>query len=331
MKKFIKSFREIVTIDNLLLAWQEFLAGKKKRNDVVIFQARLMDNIFKLYNDLINKTYVHGGYQAFNISDPKPRNIHKATVRDRLLHHLLYREVYKYFDQRFINDSYSCRLNKGTHLAIKKFATMIRRVSLNNHQTAWVLKCDIRKFFASISHQGLRNILAECVEDIDVRWLFDRVVDSFETIGRVDVGLPLGNLTSQLLVNVYMNEFDQFVKQKLKVKYYIRYADDFLFLSADRSCLMELRIQIEKFLLERLKLNLHPQKIFLKTAASGVDFLGWVQFENHRILRTTTKNRMLKRIKINSAPATLNSYQALLEYGATYKLKTMAKLNNRAL
>lgn len=108
MKKFIKTYEEIVSISNLLLAWEEFLKGKKKRKDVAIFQGQLMNNIFNLYHDLKEKNYRHGAYQAFKISDPKPRNIHKAFVRDRLLHHLLYQETYPYFDQQFICDSYSC-------------------------------------------------------------------------------------------------------------------------------------------------------------------------------------------------------------------------------
>jgi|GEM_PF-5336063 hypothetical protein len=100
MKKFIKKYEEIVTVSKLLSAWQGFLSGKKQRSDVAVFQSRLMDNILSLYNDLKNKTYQHGAYQAFNISDPKPRNIHKATIRDRLLHHLLYQETYDFFDRQ---------------------------------------------------------------------------------------------------------------------------------------------------------------------------------------------------------------------------------------
>ncbi|MDD4902790.1 MAG: reverse transcriptase/maturase family protein, partial [Patescibacteria group bacterium] len=231
MKKFVKKYEEIITINKLLSAWEGFLSGKKQRGDVAVWQSRLMDNILALYHDLKNKTYRHGAYQAFNISDPKPRNIHKATVRDRLLHHLLYQETYDFFDKQFIYDSYSCRLDKGTHRAIRRFAYFAQQVSRNNQRTAWVLKCDIRKFFASINHKILKNILAKYIADIDLLWLFGQVIDSFNTAGKRAIGLPLGNLTSQLLVNIYLNEFDQFVKRDLKIKYYARYADDFIFLS----------------------------------------------------------------------------------------------------
>ncbi|NCN22243.1 hypothetical protein GW758_00895 [Candidatus Falkowbacteria bacterium] len=331
MKKFIKTYSEIVTISNLLLAWEEFLVGKKKRRDVVIFQGRLMNNIFNLYHDLKEKNYCHSDYQAFKISDPKPRNIHKAIVRDRLLHHLLYQETYQYFDQQFIYDSYSCRLNKGTHRAISRLAEFKDKVSENNYKTVWVLKCDIKKFFASINHKILKNILVKYIEDRDLLWLFGQVIDSFNTPGKIGIGLPLGNLTSQLLVNIYMNEFDQFVKRTLKIKYYLRYADDFLFLKDNKEELISLRTKLEIFLNEHLCLTLHPNKTFLKTIASGVDFLGWVQFSEHRTLRTITKRRMFKKIKQNNKPATKASYLAMLKHGNAHKLTKVAGLVNEKL
>jgi retron-type reverse transcriptase len=329
MKKLIKKYEEIITTANLLLAWEDFLARKRKRVDVAIFQGHLMDNILGLRRDLLNKTYCHGDYQAFNISDPKPRSIHKAIVRDRLLHHLLYNEIYQYFDQLFINDSYSCRLEKGTHRAVRRFVEFTGQVSKNNKRTVWVLKCDIRKFFASIDHRILKNILVKYIDDPDLLWLFGQVIDSFNAPGKIGVGLPLGNLTSQLLVNVYMNEFDQFVKRILKIKYYIRYADDFVFLSENKEELIALRPKLEIFLNEHLGLTLHPKKTFFKTIASGVDFLGWVQFSEHRTLRTTTKRRMLKRIKQSDKPATLASYSAMLKHGNAYKLRKKLKLMDR--
>lgn len=326
MKKFTKTYDEIITVPGLLLAWEEFLVGKKKRADVAIFQGRLIDNIFGLYHDLKEKSYRHGDYQAFKISDPKPRNIHKAVVRDRLLHHLLYRETYQYFDWQFIHDSYSCRLDKGTHRAIRRLAEFRDKVSGNNRKAVWIFKCDIRKFFASIDHRILKNILARYIDDPDLLWLFGQVIDSFNTPGKIGVGLPLGNLTSQLLVNVYMNEFDQFVKRILKIKYYIRYADDFVFLNDNKEELITLRPKLEIFLNKHLSLTLHSKKTFFKTLASGVDFLGWVQFSEHRTLRTTTKRRMLKRIEQNNKPATLASYSAMLKHGNAYKLSERAGL-----
>jgi len=328
MNKFTKKYEEITTTANLLLAWGEFLKGKKHRSDVAIFQSRLMDNVINLQQDLKNKTYRHGAYQAFNISDPKPRIIHKAIVRDRLLHHLLYQETYQYFVQKFIHDSYSCRLEKGQHRAVYRFAEFSNRVSQNDRHTVWILKCDIRKFFASIDHAILKDILAKHLEDKDLLWLFSQVIDSFETCGRPGVGLPLGNLTSQLLVNVYMNEFDQFVKRDLKIKYYIRYADDFVFLSRSQAELAALRPKLSEFLNSHLRLTLHERKTYIRTLASGLDFLGWIQFTDHRVLRTTTKKRMLKRLEQNDNPQTVAAYSALLKHGNTFKLRRAAELLN---
>lgn len=222
MRKMINVvYEDIISAENLLAAWQEFVAGKRLRTDVQKFGRNLMTNIFDLRRDLSDKTYVHAPYEAFNISDPKPRNIHKASVRDRLVHRAVYRMLYPYFDAGFIADSYSCRLGKGTHKALDRFRAFGRKVSRNNTRTVWVLQCDTRKCFASIDHSVLADILDRRIPDADIVWLLGRVIGSFSSHGP-GLGLPLGNLTSQLFVNAYMNEFDQFVKHRLGVKYYMR-------------------------------------------------------------------------------------------------------------
>lgn len=313
------SFKDIISIDNLLEAWKEFIRGKRNKRDVQEFSLKLIDNLFILNEDLSLGNYCHGGYQAFSISDPKPRNIHKASVRDRLLHHAIYRILYPFFDETFIADSYSCRLGKGTHRALNRFRRFTYKVSKNNTRTCWILKCDIRKFFANIDHQILLDILNSYFPDKQIIWLLKEIIESFST--KPGISLPLGNLTSQLFVNIYMNEFDQFVKHKLKIKYYIRYADDFVVLSEDRNWLNQQILKIHKFLEEKLKLELHPLKVFIKTITSGVDFLGWVHFCDHRVLRTITKHRTLKRIKERPIAQMLNSYLGLLSHGNTYKIK----------
>src|SRR3989344_3954373 len=227
--QFIHSYAVFISVENLLAAWREFVRGKRKKADVQEFQYKLMDNILALHRDLKEGTYKHGGYKAFKISDPKPRDIHKAKVRDRLLHHALYRKLYPFFDRTFISDSYSCRLRKGTHRAMARFDSFAYKASKNHTKTLWVLKCDIKKFFASIDQKILLDIVGQYISDKDILWLLSQIIKSFHST-HVGVGLPLGNLTSQLFVNIYMNEFDQFMKHKLKAKYYIRYADDFVIL-----------------------------------------------------------------------------------------------------
>ena len=297
------------------------MRGKRSRKDVQEFELNLMGNIISLQKSLANKTYRHSGYSSFNISDPKPRNIHKAIVQDRLLHHALYRTLYPFFDKTFISDSYSCRLGKGTHKAMNRLSTFAYRVSKNDTKTAWILKCDIKKFFHSIDQNILINIIEDYISDKDIRWLISQVIDSFCS-GKKGKGLPLGNLTSQLLVNVYMNVFDQFVKHKLKAKYYIRFADDFVILSQDKEWLQGILPQIRDFLWKRLRLKLHPNKVFLKTIASGVDYLGWVHFPDHRVLRTTAKKRMFRVIEEKEGKEeTVQSYLGLISHGNTVKLK----------
>lgn len=313
-------YENIIGIENLLEAWREFLRGKRAKRDVQAFSLRLMDNLFQLHEELFGRTYRHGGYHAFSINDPKPRSIHKAAVRDRLLHHAVYRVLYPFFDRTFIADSYSCRLGKGTHKAMARFRAFGHIVSKNNTKTCWVLKCDIRKFFASIDQEILLGILRRYIPDADTIWLLEGVIRSFHSTAP-GKGLPLGNLTSQLLVNVYMNEFDQFMKHWLKAQCYLRYADDFVIFSDDRSWL-EARIpRIRAFLGERLRLKLHPDKVSIRTLASGVDFLGWVHFPDHRVLRTTTKRRMIRRLGESASLATLGSYLGLLAHGNTHMIR----------
>jgi RNA-directed DNA polymerase len=319
------SYYDIISTENLLEAWSEFVVGKRKRLDVQDFERRLMDNILSLQEDLRDKSYRHSLYKAFKITDPKPRDIHKASVRDRLLHHAIYRKLYPLFERTFIADSYSCRDNKGVHKALERFTRFARIVSRNHTRTAWVLKCDIRKFFASIDHSVLKAIVARYIPDEDILWLLAVIIDSFSS-REAGVGLPLGNLTSQLLVNIYMNEFDQFAKHQLKTKHYIRYADDFVIFSEDREWLVSLRPRIEVFLQERLRLVLHPNKVSIATAASGIDFLGWVHFPDHTILRTTTKHRMFSKLGANPDKAEVrNSYLGLLKHGNTKKLKSLVE------
>lgn len=314
------SYEDIISVENLLEAWREFAKGKTGRADVQEFSLRLMDNILLLHNDLCHHTYRHGSYQAFAVHDPKPRRIHKAGVRDRLLHHAIHRVLYPFFDRVFIVDSFSCRNGKGTHTALNRFRALAYRAGKNNTRTVWVLKCDIKKFFASIDHKILLRILWRYIPDAGIMRLLECVVKSFFSVSS-GKGLPLGNLTSQLFANTYMNEFDRFMKHSMKAKYYIRYADDFVILSDNREWLAGLVSRIRIFLSAELKLVLHPDKVLIKTVVSGVDFLGWVHFPDHRVLRTATRRRMFKKLHERASDNTLHSYFGLLRYGNTYGIR----------
>ena len=346
----LPTYDEITTVENLLSSFKKFGKNKKYKTDVTEFTAQLFTNITDLHTDLHNNTYTHSAYTHFTIADPKKRDIHKSSVRDRVVHHMLYHALYPYFDSKFIHDSYSCRINKGTHRGIDRFKKFSRKCSCNNTRTCWVLKCDIRKFFASIKHQILKSILCKHIHEERLATLLENIIDSFCSLppllgggaeergrgglntvphpnpplhrgGENTTGLPLGNLTSQLLVNIYMNKFDQFVKHRLKQKYYIRYADDFVFLADNKKELEKLLPSVRKFLWEQLRLELHPDKVFIKTIASGVDFLGWVHFTDHRVLRTATRRRMIRNLKDNQKIESVASYQGMLSHGNAWKLQ----------
>ena len=288
-------FEEIISLPNLFAAWREFIKGKNKKGDVLEFAADLEEHIFLLHDDLANGKYRHGGYTTFIVSDPKPRRIHKACVRDRLLHHAVARVLCPYFDGRFIFDSYSSRKGKGTHAAIKRFRDFAWRISRNRTRTVWILKMDVRKYFASIDHNILFSLFEKSFfGDGRLRDLLWEIINSFHA--EKGKGIPLGNLTSQLFSNIYLNPLDQFVKRRLWAGQYIRYADDIFILSHNRNCLANTLARMERFLEGVLALRLHPAKIHIMQWHRGVDILGFVSSPTKTILRTKTRRRMIKRL-----------------------------------
>lgn len=320
-KQFGHTYEDITSVENVLTAWREFVRDKRGRADVLAFERNLMANILSLHLDLVGGTYRHGPYEAFRVADPKPRNIHKACVRDRLVHHAACRLLAPSFDAHFIADSFSCRGGKGTHRAMDRLRAHAYRVSENHTKTVWVLKCDIRKYFASIDHTVLCVMLVARIPDERLHFLLKNIIGSFSS-GTLHTGIPLGNLTSQLFANVYLNELDQYVKHTLRLRHYVRYADDFVVLSSDRTELVRALSRIQSFLHEKLRLALHQDKVSIRTYASGVDFLGWVHFSDHRVVRTATKRRLLRRLEGRKQDeSVLQSYLGLLQHGNEHSLR----------
>ncbi len=283
------------SLPSLLDGWQEFKQGKGQKIDVQNFGLNLEHELFALHEDLTQETYRHGGYSEFYLHDPKLRHIHKASVRDRIVHHVVMRAIEDEFEPGFIFDSYSSRLNKGTHRAVERFRRFAWKLSRNNTRTVWILKCDIRKFFDSVDHGILKRLIRCRVKCGKTLHLIDNIIDSFYSAS--GKGIPLGNVTSQLFSNIYLNELDQFVKRRLSIKYYIRYADDFVLLSRDRAELERALVSIRRFLNVMLNMQLHPQKVIFQKWNQGVDYLGYISFPHHTILRTKTKRRMLKKLQ----------------------------------
>ncbi len=211
------------------------------------------------------------------------------------MHQALFRVLYKVFDKHFIYDSYSSRNDKGTHAGVIRLNNAIRKVSKNWKKTVWVLKCDVRKFFDSIDHNILRELILQKVDDKEILWLIDIIFSSFEK--EKCKGLPLGNVTSQLFANIYLNELDQFAKHTLKAKHYFRYCDDFIIVHEDKKFLEIVIRKIEEFLKNNLKLELHPNKVEIRKVSQGIDFLGYVILPHAIVLRTKTKRRISRKIK----------------------------------
>lgn len=317
------NYQELTSTEKLFQAFLEFRKGKRKRKDIQEFERNLEDNLFDLQSRLRSKTYKHGSYYSFYVQDPKQRHIHKAQVSDRVVHHLLYMFLYEIFDKTFIYDSYSCRLNKGTHKGVKRLEKFARIVSKNYTKPCWALKLDIRKFFVSVDHQILINLLQRKVKDLDILWLLKQVIGSFP------LGIPLGNLTSQVFANIYLNQLDQLVKHQLKIKYYLRYADDFLILGGDKQSLERLIVTNGEFLERKLNLKLHSQKIIFRKLSWGIDFLGYVVLPHYILPRTKTKKRIFKNLKLKlddpNFNQTIQSYLGYLKHSSSFKLTQRIK------
>lgn len=197
MKTFHNLYSSIISVENLFIGWEEFRKGKRYKPDIQHFERHLEDNLFFLHNQLKNKTYRHSKYTSFYITDPKLRHIHKATVRDRVVHHATYRILYPIFDRIFVYDSYSCRVGKGTHRAVKRLVEYTRGVSINYTRSSFALKCDIKKFFDSVDHEILLSQLKKIVEDPDTMWLLKEIIYSFSAQKNGNLTLDTWNIPNR--------------------------------------------------------------------------------------------------------------------------------------
>ena len=293
MSKSIKKvFYEHLSFMHLLEAHERASKGKKNKKDVILFEIDLESNLSNLLTKIKNKTYHIGKYHEFEVKEPKKRIIKSLPYVDRIVHQWYVEEFIKpFFLPRFISDSYACIENKGAHKAVLKVkqAMQIMKRKYNDY---YILKCDIKKYFYSINKDILYSILKKRMRDKELLAFTNVLIyDDGEK-----KGIPIGNYTSQFFANIYLNELDHFIKEKLKVRFYVRYMDDFILLLKSKEEAIRLKKVIEKFLEENLDLELNRKSKYYPNKM-GVDFCGYRIFETHILLRTRSKTKIKRLIK----------------------------------
>jgi RNA-directed DNA polymerase len=340
MKRYGNLWPEIISFENLYLAARKAQRSKRFRDNVLEFNHNPESNLLQLQQELITHTYQPGKYRTFEILDPKPRIISAAPYRDRIIHHALCNIIVTPIERTFIHDTYANRKGFGTHRAFKRFTQHCR-------SSRYILQCDIKKYFPSIDHTLLKTQLHRKIKCPDTLWLIDLIIDNSNpqrsphtyfpgddlfTPYHRPKGLPIGNLTSQFFANVYLNGFDHFVKETLKVERYLRYVDDFVLCSDDRAFLTDARIAIEAYL-AGLRLEIHPVKSQLFETRHGANFVGFRVLPERIRIRSDNLHRArwrLKQMRSRCAQGrmspidmqrSLSSWRAHLDHADTHRLQ----------
>lgn len=344
-------YNTICNFEHLLNSYQMARRDNRYKRQVCQFGLFLEDKLLKLRWDLLTNNYCPYPYTYFVITDPKLRHVAAPNFRDRVLQHALVSIIEPILDKTFIYDSFACRKGKGTHFALKrakKFLAAARSVH-GSKTPLFVLQCDISKFFSSVSWDVLIDLINKKVADLKIQKLIADIITTHKVFSRqgefIELpkevitpserkGLPIGNLTSQLFANVYLNELDHFVKETIKERWYGRYMDDFFIIHPDNKYLEELREKIRAFLWDNLRLALHPRKSVIQNLKNGLPFVGYLIFYDHVLIRGSTLLRMQRKFKKRQRQTqkdpvsqkllnlTRNSYQGHLKYADTYNLKS---------
>jgi len=320
-----KNYDELFNLNNVFDAWKKFRRGKAGKKDVMDFELHLEDNLFRLYEDLWNLEYKHLPYKYFQIFDNKKRDIYKAEVKDRIVHQIIYDYLLSLYEPEFISDSYASRINKGQYKAINSFRYFIN-LAQENHKPCFVLKCDVRKYFESIDQKVLLDLIREKITCEKIFSVIKEVIESYVFSG-LGKGVPLGNITSQVFANIYLNILDKYAKEELKCRFYVRYNDDFVIVLGSPEKLKEVRSKIILFVKEKLLLDIPLEKTSLRKIDWGVDFLGFTILSKAVLLGNKTKSKMYANI----SPKNVCSYFGILKHCNSHnlrrKLLSMEKLN----
>lgn len=298
MKRASNLYYKIFDIENLREADNIAQRGKSKQPGVLKHNNNKENNLLSLQNSLIDKTYSTSPYKVFTIFEPKERIISRLPYYpDRICHHAIMRIIEPIFVYMFTSDTYSCIKNRGVHKASKNLIKALKDIE----NTKYCLKLDIKKFYPNIDNDILKILLRKKIKDKELLWLLDEIITSSK-------GLPIGNYVSQLLSNFYMSYFDHYVKENLNVKNYFRYADDIIILSNNKTTLHDNLSNIKTYLMDELKLTVKENYQIFPVESRGIDFVGYVHYHSHVMLRKRIKKSLAKAIYKNNNKKSIDSY-----------------------
>lgn len=344
MKTIKNLFENVIDFENLYQAWESARKGKRYREEIMAFSANLESNLIEIQNHLLYGSYRVGHYRPFYVYEPKKRLIMALPFRDRVIQWAIYRQLFPIFDKQFIFDSYACREGKGTHKAVDRLQYWLRQTE-RKPQRYYYLKLDVAKYFYRVDHEILIKILHRKISDTRLVDLLSVIIDSEETkfglpVGvdpdmcdpsdrLAEVGMPIGNLTSQMFANLYLHELDLFAKHDLGLHYYIRYMDDIIILHPDKKYLTIVKDEIEAFLFDNLRLQLN-KKTAIRPCSMGIEFVGYRIWATHKKLKKKTAlkiKRAVRHIKekrdsgrmtAESFDRRIASYKGLLQHCDSY-------------
>jgi RNA-directed DNA polymerase len=288
MKRIGNLWQQVISVDNLWLAYKKAKKGKANRDSVAAFSFNVEVELHALQEALLTGMYQPGKYRQFIIKERKQRLISAAPFRDRVVHHAIMNVLEPILDKRFYYHSYACRKGKGVHKAVVQYQQWAEKYP-------YVLKLDIARYFPSINHKTLKNQLQSIIKDKSLLNLLDLIIDASPTPEDF-IGLPIGNLTSQYFANLYLNEIDHWLCTLPQVKGYLRYVDDLMILGESKVELWQLKNILEQQL-QKLGLQLHIKKQQLMRTTERVDILGYVVSKDKRWLRNDNGHRFQRKLK----------------------------------
>lgn len=294
VKKYDNLYEKIIDFNNLQYSYRQVIKGERKfRKDAVLFSVYEDLNLVRLWDELRTGRYRVGNYIRFKVYEPKERWISAPRVRDKIVQFATHNIIKDVYENVFISDSYACLEERGTHAAVDAVQRDLR-IAEREFGDPWIVKFDVSKFFYSIDRDILKGILRKKIKCKKTLWLLDLMIDSSP---EGEMGIPLGNVTSQDFANIYLNELDQYVKRFLKVRYYIRYMDDSIAIVDGRDKASRLLKDMGLFLENRLNLVPNPKKSQIFPLKQGVNAYGYKIWTTHRLVRNESKKAMKRRIK----------------------------------